>query len=72
MQTLFGPQDVMTTMTSTQPAALNPLPLGPSASALAVDKKLALETMVSLPNEIWTPSACPLCVRGVPLEMLSG
>ena len=56
-----------------EPVAIGALAvLGPSASAFAMDKKLALETMVSLPNEIWTPSACPLCVRGVPLEMLSG
>ena len=30
--------------------------------------KLPLETLVSLPNEIWKPAECPLCARGVELR----
>ena len=41
--------------------------LGPSAARLAVDHHLAFETLVSLPFDLWTPSECPLCDKGVPL-----
>ena len=43
------------------------LVLGSSASRLAADRAVALETLASLPNNLWTPAECPLCVRGVPL-----
>jgi orotate phosphoribosyltransferase len=43
------------------------LVLGSSASRLAADRGVALETLASLPNNLWTPADCPLCVRGVPL-----
>lgn len=43
------------------------LVLGPSASRIAADRGVALETLASLPNNLWTPAECPLCVRGVPL-----
>jgi orotate phosphoribosyltransferase len=42
--------------------------LGGSAVILARDAGIALESLASLPNEIWTPSECPLCVRRVPLN----
>ena len=42
--------------------------LGDSASRLAAEASLALETLASFPNEVWTPSECPLCARGVPLD----
>jgi len=43
------------------------LVLGSSASQLAADRGVVLETLASLPNNLWTPAECPLCVRGVPL-----
>ena len=43
------------------------LVLGSSASQIAADRGVALETLASLPNTLWTPAECPLCVRGVPL-----
>jgi len=43
------------------------LVLGSAASRIAADRGVALETLASLPNDIWTPAACPLCVRGIPL-----
>ena len=46
--------------------------LGSAAATYAAEHKLALETLVFLPNDIWVPSECPLCARGVPLEDLTG
>ena len=43
------------------------LVLGSSASRIAADRGVALETLAALPNNIWTPAECPLCLRGVPL-----
>lgn len=43
------------------------LVLGSSASRLAADRAVALETLASLPNNIWTPAECPLCTRGMAL-----
>ncbi len=43
------------------------LVLGSSAARLAAERGVALETLASLPNNLWTPAECPLCVRGVPL-----
>ena len=43
------------------------LVLGPSASRLAGDRGVAPETLASLPNNIWSPTACPLCARGIAL-----
>lgn len=43
------------------------LVLGSSASRIAADRGVALETLASLPNNIWTPAECPLCARRVPL-----
>jgi orotate phosphoribosyltransferase len=44
------------------------LVLGPSASAFAANAGVRLESLASLPNVLWEPSACPLCAAGVPLE----
>jgi len=44
------------------------LVLGPAASKLAADNGVALESLASLPNTIWTPAECPLCLRQVPLQ----
>ncbi len=41
--------------------------LGQSAAKFVADHAIALETVASLPNEIWVPRECPLCTRGVPL-----
>ena len=43
------------------------LVLGSSASRMAAERGVALETLASLPNNIWTPAECPLCARRVPL-----
>ena len=52
-----------------QPVAIAALAvLGQSAAKFAIDHELALETISSLPNEIWAPAECPLCARGIPLE----
>jgi orotate phosphoribosyltransferase len=42
--------------------------LGQSAAEMAAEHNLALETMAYLPNEIWAPAECPLCVRRIPVE----
>jgi orotate phosphoribosyltransferase len=46
--------------------------LGSSAARFAADKGVALESLESLPNSIWTPTECPLCARGVPLSADGG
>ncbi len=43
------------------------LVLGSAASRLAADRGVALETLAALPNNLWTPAECPLCVRRIPL-----
>ena len=43
--------------------------LGLPASAFAASKRIPLETVSHLPNNVlWEPSSCPLCASGVPLE----
>lgn len=42
--------------------------LGPRAAQLADEWKVPLEGIAYLPNELWRPEDCPLCVSGVPLE----
>jgi orotate phosphoribosyltransferase len=44
------------------------LVLGDWSARFAADKKIALESLVFRPNEIWPPMDCPLCAEGVPLE----
>jgi orotate phosphoribosyltransferase len=43
------------------------LVLGSSASRIAADRGVALETLAALPNNIWTPADCPMCARRLPL-----
>jgi orotate phosphoribosyltransferase len=43
------------------------LVLGSSASRIAADRGIAVETLASLPNNLWTPAECPLCAHRVPL-----
>ena len=47
------------------------LVLGLSATGLATERNMALENIASLPNEVWTPSECPLCAAEVPLNQPS-
>jgi orotate phosphoribosyltransferase len=44
------------------------LVLGTSASEYASSKNVALEWLATHPNNLWTPSECPLCAAGAPLE----
>jgi orotate phosphoribosyltransferase len=39
---------------------------GSSASVLARENGLVLETLASFPGEMWKPSECPLCAAGIP------
>jgi len=48
------------------------LVLGISASAYAHSKNVALESVATLPNNLWTQSKCPLCAAGAPLEDVEG
>ena len=42
--------------------------LGETAVRLAAEEGVALETLATLPNQIWIPTECPLCARHVPLS----
>jgi orotate phosphoribosyltransferase len=44
------------------------LVLGTAASQFAVEKNVPLKALGHATNNIWTPSDCPLCAAGVPLE----
>ena len=48
------------------------LVLGTAASDFASQKNVVLEALAMLPNDLWPPSACPLCSAGVPLEDVAG
>ncbi|MBV9287580.1 MAG: hypothetical protein JO288_07120 [Hyphomicrobiales bacterium] len=41
--------------------------LGDSVKPFLEQEGLHLERLMSLPNQLWTPSECPLCARGIPL-----
>lgn len=50
-----------------RPVAIGALAaLGNEAKRFAAENKVALEVLASFPNEVWTPSECPLCRQGVP------
>ena len=52
-----------------QPVAIATLAvLGGKAGEFAAEAHVPLETLASLPNEIWEPEHCPLCRDGVPLQ----
>ena len=52
-----------------QPVAIGTLAAyGSAASELAASHEVALEVLASFPSQIWEPSACPLCTKGVPLN----
>jgi orotate phosphoribosyltransferase len=48
------------------------LTLGNAAQEFADAKRVALESLVHLPNNLWIPAACPLCASGIPLEDAAG
>jgi orotate phosphoribosyltransferase len=48
------------------------LVLGTSASEYSFSKNVALECLATLPNNLWTPTECPLCAGGVPLADVAG
>lgn len=56
-----------------QPVAIGALlVLGPSAASFAADQQIALESIESAPNALWTPAECPLCAAGIRLENIGG
>ena len=53
---------------SAMPVAIGTLAvLGDAAGQLAAGSGMALESLAALPCEIWAPSECPQCARGIPL-----
>ncbi len=42
--------------------------LGTAAATFARHEGLALETLATLPADLWPPEACPLCAAGRPLD----
>ena len=44
------------------------LTLGSWASGFAAEQGIPLETIASLPNQVWPPATCPLCADGTPLD----
>jgi orotate phosphoribosyltransferase len=48
------------------------LALGPSAAEFAARVNVTLTCLETMPNNLWTASACPLCAQGVPLEDVEG
>jgi orotate phosphoribosyltransferase len=47
------------------------LVLGDSFVDFAAEHHLALETLEKMPHKLWTPTECPLCAAGMPLEFLA-
>jgi orotate phosphoribosyltransferase len=47
------------------------LALGDSIAGLASEHHVALELLNQMPHNLWTPSECPLCAAGKPLEIMS-
>jgi orotate phosphoribosyltransferase len=45
------------------------LALGDTIAEFADERTVALELLEQLPNNLWTPSQCPLCAAGVPFEV---
>jgi orotate phosphoribosyltransferase len=46
------------------------LALGDDITEFAAGHQIALELLEQLANNLWTPSQCPLCVAGMPLEIV--
>jgi len=47
------------------------LALGDSIAGFAGEQQVALELLQQMPHNLWTPSGCPLCAAGQPLEVLA-
>lgn len=47
------------------------LALGDSIAGFASEHHIALELLNQMPHHLWTPSECPLCAAGQPLEIMS-
>jgi orotate phosphoribosyltransferase len=48
------------------------LVLGSAAAEFASRMNVVLHSLAILPNSLWTPSACPLCAAGIPLQDIEG
>jgi orotate phosphoribosyltransferase len=46
------------------------LALGDSIAAFASEHPVALELLDQMPHHLWTPSECPRCAAGKPLEIM--
>jgi orotate phosphoribosyltransferase len=46
------------------------LALGDAIAEFAAEHRVALELLERMPNNLWTPSECPLCAAGVLLEIV--
>lgn len=46
------------------------LALGDAIAEFAAEHHVALEVLERMPNNLWTPSECPLCAAGMPLEIV--
>jgi orotate phosphoribosyltransferase len=46
------------------------LALGDTIQAFAAEHGIPLELLQHMPNNLWTPSQCPLCAAGQPLEII--
>jgi orotate phosphoribosyltransferase len=47
------------------------LVLGDSITGFAAEQQVALELLQQMPHNLWTPSRCPLCAAGQPLEVVA-
>lgn len=45
--------------------------LGNDFTEFATDRRIPVESLAHLPNNLWTPADCPLCAGGVALERLA-
>jgi orotate phosphoribosyltransferase len=45
------------------------LALGDAIAESAYQSRVGLEPLEQTPNNLWTPSQCPLCAAGAPLEV---
>jgi len=46
------------------------LALGDAIGEFAAEHNVGLELLERMPNNLWTPSECPLCAAGMPLEIV--
>jgi orotate phosphoribosyltransferase len=47
------------------------LALGDSIAGFAAEHHVALELLQQMPHSLWTPSRCPLCAAGQPLQVVA-